>query len=72
MATRNRKIFCLTEGTIRSLARELVKDGELSKEKITPALLEKVKWEVLTNFRNWDTWLKEAISKVVEEQKSNT
>ena len=71
MATKNRKIFCLTEGTIRTLARELAKDGELPKEKITPELVEKVRFVIVTEFRDWDTWLKAVISDVAERQGSN-
>jgi polyhydroxyalkanoate synthesis regulator phasin len=71
MAAKNRKIFCLTEGTIRTLARELVKDGELSKEKITSELVEEVRFVIVTQFRDWDTWLKEIISDVVETQSNN-
>ena len=71
MNTNNRKIFCLTEGTIRTLARELARDGELSKEKITHELVGRVRSVIVRQFCDWDTWLKEVISDMVESQSNN-
>jgi hypothetical protein len=61
MTIKNRKIFCLTEGTIRTLSREMVRDGELPKEKITAELVEKVRLSVIVEFKEWDNWLKKVI-----------
>ena len=62
---RNRRVFYITEGTIRDLARELARAGVISKDDITTELVEEVRVAVLTEFRDWDTWIKELILNIV-------
>ena len=63
-AEKNRKIFCITEGTVRTLTREM----DLPKEKLTPELMERVKNAIWVEFRDWDSWLKEVIEQMVGEE----
>jgi hypothetical protein len=60
----NKKIFYLTEGTIRTLAREM----DLPKDKVTPDMVTEVAQIFLKEFRDWDNWIKEIIANVVEER----
>ena len=60
----NRKIFCITEGTVRTLTREM----DLPKEKLTPELMERIKDAIWVEFRDWDSWLKEVIDQLVGEE----
>ena len=63
-AGENKKIFCITEGTVRTLTREM----DLPKEKLTPELMERIKDAIWVEFRDWDNWLKEVIAKLAGEQ----
>ena len=63
-AEKNRKIFCITEGTVRNLTREM----DLPKEKLTPELMERIKDAIWVEFRDWDSWLKEVIEQMVGEE----
>jgi len=60
----NRKIFCITEGTVRTLTREM----DFPKEKLTPEFMERIKNAIWVEFRDWDSWLKEVIGNLVSEE----
>jgi hypothetical protein len=62
-AGENRKIFCITDGTVRTLTREM----DLPKEKLTPELIERIKDAICIEFRDWDSWLKEVIDQLIGE-----
>ncbi len=62
-AGENKKIFCITEGTVRTLTREM----DLPKEKLTPELMERIKDAIWVEFHDWDNWLKEVIAKLAGE-----
>ena len=60
-AGESKKIFCITEGTVRTLAREM----DLPKEKLSLELMERIRYAIRVEFRDWDSWLKEVIDELV-------
>lgn len=63
-APKNKRIFRLniTEDTIYMLAEE----RDIPREKITPEVMQRVKDNILSQFRNWDWWIQEVVTKIVE------
>ncbi len=57
MPRQNKKIFCITEGAIRTLARE---EG-ISPDRLTPEVMQAIKERIWDELRDWDIWIKRSV-----------